>query len=334
MKSISLSTIMTTSVKMVTNSATVNDVMQQMAASGLSCLLVGDAEQHPEAIITQQSMLQTIASVADYDSLLESPCTHVAQEAIMARDSMTIQDAITLINQHKAKHLVIINERYELCGLVTHSDLVNSYATMLVDSKAQMERKIQERTQELEAANRKLASMSLIDPLTELGNRRALQADITKTHAASIRHNHQYSIALIDIDFFKKYNDHYGHQMGDDALRDVAKIMKNSIRETDFLYRYGGEEFLILMPETVVTEAVIPLKRLIDQMAVAAIPHERSPIGYLTLSAGLASSNPRLIGWREVIELADRRLYEAKDNGRNQFHMKQETGSVKILKSG
>ena len=122
--------------------------------------------------------------------------------------------------------------------------------------------------------------------------------------------------------------------MGDDALRDVAKILKKSIRETDFLYRYGGEEFLILMPETIVEEAAVPLQRIVEQMAISAIPHEKSPYGYLTMSAGLACSNPRLIGWREVIELADRRLYDAKCNGRNQFHMKEDSGSVKILKSG
>ena len=334
MKAISLSTIMTPSVKMVTNEVTVKDVLLQMTEAGLSCLLVGDKEQHPEAIITQQSLLTSIANTEDCNTLFKNPCTKVADEVVTARDSMIVEDAIPLIKKHKAKHLVIVNEHHQLCGLVTHTDLVNSYATMLVDTKEQMELKIQERTQELEAANRKLATMSLIDPLTELGNRRALQTDITKTHAASIRHDHNYSIALVDVDYFKKYNDHYGHQMGDDALKDVAKILKNSIRETDYLYRYNGEEFLILMPETVVEEATIPLKRIIDQMAVSAIPHERSPIGYLTLSAGLASSNPRLIGWREVIELADRRLYDAKENGRNQFHMKEDTGSVKILKSG
>ena len=94
----------------------------------------------------------------------------MAHDVVTARDSMVVEDAIKLITEHRAKHLVIVNEHFELCGLVTHTDLVNS-ATMLVDTKSRWKRK-SERTQ-LEAANRKLAAISLIEPLTELGNRRA-----------------------------------------------------------------------------------------------------------------------------------------------------------------
>jgi len=334
MKSLTLAKIMTTAVNQVAKTTLVHEALATLTNSGHSCLLIVDESNRPEGIITQQSLLNAIATAPDYTEFLNTPCTHASSNVVRANEDTAIEEALALINIQNVKHLVIMNDDNEISGLVTHTDLVNSYATMLADTKAQMEMHVKERTQELESVNRKLASMSLIDPLTNLSNRRALQVDIMKTHAASIRHGHSYSVAMIDIDYFKKYNDHYGHQMGDSALQDVAQILKNAVRETDYLYRYGGEEFLILMPETNAEEAKVPLKRIISQMATSAITHERSPIGFLTLSAGLASSNPRLIGWREVIELADRRLYDAKSNGRNQFFVKDDPASLQVLKSG
>ena len=94
-----------------------------------------DDEHHPKAIITQQSLLIAIANTNDFDSLLEASCDLVTMPITTARDSMIIEDAITLINQEQAKNLVIIEESAQLCGLVTHSDFVNSYANMFVDTK-------------------------------------------------------------------------------------------------------------------------------------------------------------------------------------------------------
>jgi diguanylate cyclase (GGDEF)-like protein len=139
-------------------------------------------------------------------------------------------------------------------------------------------------------------------------------------------------VALLDIDYFKKYNDHYGHQQGDDALKQVANHLKNCIRETDSLYRYGGEEFLILMPETTSQEAMVPLQRIINELGKLSIAHEKSPFEQLTISAGAACSNHQLTGWREVIELADRRLYDAKSRGRNQFCVRDSAG-LKVVQA-
>ena len=334
MKPLTLANIMTTAVRQVARTTPIHEALATLTQFNLSCLLIVNDNLQPEAMLTQQSLLNAIAKAPDYTDFLNTSCVQAASEVVCATENTAIEEALALINIKNVKNLVIMNSDNEIAGLVTNTDLVNSYATMLANSKTEMENHVKERTQELESVNRKLASMSLIDPLTGLSNRRALQVDIMKTHAASIRHGHKYSVAMIDIDYFKKYNDHYGHQMGDKALKQVADILKNAVRETDYLYRYGGEEFLILLPETDAEESTEPLKRIISQMATSAIPHNRSPLGHLTLSAGLASSNHRLIGWREVIELADRRLYDAKNNGRNQFHVKDDSASLQVLKSG
>ncbi len=102
----------------------------------------------------------------------------------------------------------------------------------------------------------------------------------------------------------------------------IANHLRKSIRESDSVYRYGGEEFLMLMPETSEEEAMIPIERIIKGLAALNIPHVESPYSYITTSAGVASSyhkKQRLANWRRVVELADEGLYLAKDAGRNQL---------------
>ena len=106
----------------------------------------------------------------------------------------------------------------------------------------------------LKRANRELLSLSLTDTLTGLGNRRRMEEDLTRTHARAIRVGRSYGMMLLDIDHFKLYNDHYGHQAGDEALRQLALCLGEAVREDESIYRYGGEEFLVLMPDATVEE--------------------------------------------------------------------------------
>ena len=333
MKQVILSNIMSKDIDRVSSDAPFNAAIRLMSERKRSCLVVTNAERVPTGIITESHALSLMSHAEDMISLLNKPCTDVQGEMVISNQATPLEDALRLLEIKKSKHLVVVDDENHLSGVVTQSDLVKSYSHMITTSREHLERRVLERTQELEVANRKLATMSLVDPLTGLGNRRAMQVDIMKTHASSIRHKHAYTVALLDIDHFKKYNDHYGHQQGDDALKQVGAHLNNSIRETDSLYRYGGEEFLILMPETNSEEAMIPLKRIIDNLVKLAIPHEKSPFEKLTLSAGAACSNHKLTGWREIIELADRRLYEAKSRGRNQFCVKDGSG-LTVVKAG
>src|SRR5260370_39332706 len=106
------------------------------------------------------------------------------------------------------------------------------------------------RTQaELERANVNLLEQSLTDVLTGLGNRRRMDEDVARTHARALRVGRTYAMALFDIDYFKCYNDHYGHVAGDETLRRVAECIELVVRAGECAYRYGGEEFLLLMPD-------------------------------------------------------------------------------------
>jgi two-component system chemotaxis response regulator CheY len=151
-----------------------------------------------------------------------------------------------------------------------------------------------------------------------LGNRRALDEDLALLEARVSRYGHTYAVALLDIDYFKPYNDNYGHQAGDEVLRTVAAELRDQARSGDALYRYGGEEFLCIFPEQSLATATQAVQRMRLGVAQLAIEHVSNPPGVLTVSAGVAqldSKHPRSMS--EVLKEADEALYRAKDLGRN-----------------
>jgi len=127
-----------------------------------------------------------------------------------------------------------------------------------------------------------------LDPLTSLGNRRALQADLEMLEARVTRYGHQSCVALIDIDCFEGYNDGYGDLAGDEAIMAVANQLKQQARAGDGVYRHGGDEFIGLLPQQSLETDGIALERMRLGVEKLAIVHVGSPLGRLTISSGLA----------------------------------------------
>lgn len=171
---------------------------------------------------------------------------------------------------------------------------------------------------ELEALNRELAAVARRDPLTELGNRRALEEDLELLEARMRRYGGRFCMALLDVDHFKSYNDRYGHQAGDRVLEVVAGQLRAQARSGDALYRYGGEEFLCVFPEQSLLNGAIAVERMRTGVEHLAIPHLDNPRGVLTISAGMAVLDPEHeMSAVDVLEEADVALYRAKQLGRN-----------------
>ena len=158
--------------------------------------------------------------------------------------------------------------------------------------------------------------MSVLDGLTGLYNRRQFELSLEQEHNRSKRHMSEFSLAILDIDFFKKVNDTYGHQYGDYVLKTVADIMKGSFRKTDLLYRYGGEELVIIMPETNIEGAVIPVQRL--RRTVEEYDFNYNGVkAKVTVSIGLTMNYSEFNTPAEMLKSADEALYRAKEGGRN-----------------
>ena len=155
-------------------------------------------------------------------------------------------------------------------------------------------------------------SLSLQDPLTGLANRRFMEIVMDRSFTRAKRYGHLLSVIMLDIDYFKKYNDTYGHSAGDQLLVDIAKIISGEMREVDVIVRYGGEEFLVMLPETEAEKAREAAERI--RKAV------ESKVG-VTVSLGVASYNKEMQTKEDLINRADMALYLAKQNGRNRVEM-------------
>jgi diguanylate cyclase (GGDEF)-like protein len=183
-----------------------------------------------------------------------------------------------------------------------------------------MRKRLLEVSRELAASNRQLEMLSRQDGLTGLANRRYFDASLATEMRRATRAAEPISLILIDIDYFKRYNDTYGHQAGDECLKRVAGCLQAVCqRAADLPARYGGEEFALVLPNTTPDGARLVANSLAGAIAALAIPHTGSDIGQvITLSQGLASSVPgHELSPEDLIEKADHALYRAKDLGRN-----------------
>ncbi len=177
-----------------------------------------------------------------------------------------------------------------------------------------------ELTHQLSEANQKLERLTMLDGLTGVTNRRHFDKLMIKEWRRAQRNKFPISLIMIDIDYFKKYNDTYGHLKGDDCLKKVAKALISSARRSaDFVSRYGGEEFAITLPALKNDATVTVAKRVRCEVERMKIYHEKSDINkYVTISLGVATIIPVMSMEHEVlIQAADRALYMAKNAGRN-----------------
>jgi diguanylate cyclase (GGDEF)-like protein len=192
-----------------------------------------------------------------------------------------------------------------LASLVRASD--RCAFTAAVDAAAR------KRTTMLEAANKELANLARTDPMTGLLNRRGLEEQAKRSIAHARRRNTPLTAIMFDIDHFKSVNDRFGHDVGDAVIQEVAKTLGIRLRETDVIARTGGEEYVVLLPDTGAEGAVIAANGILK--AVRGLRVDR--VGELTLSAGIALAQ---LGedMPSLLRRADEALYMAKDQGRNQ----------------
>lgn len=182
-----------------------------------------------------------------------------------------------------------------------------------------LHRTLMEQKAELARLNRKLFEQARTDPMTGLGNRLRLEEDLEALGARVTRHHHCYCVGLCDVDDFKQYNDRYGHLPGNDVLRAVADAIAGGLRTSDTAYRYGGEEFLVILPEQTLESSAIAIDRIRRSIEDLAIPFEEdTPYGVVTISAGVAclpAGDEKSLD--ALLREADAALYSAKRAGKN-----------------
>ena len=181
---------------------------------------------------------------------------------------------------------------------------------------------------ELRETNKRLELLSITDGLTKLYNHRHFQDELARAFEESARYQRPLSLAIIDLDFFKKVNDTYGHAIGDEVLKAVARMFQASIRSTDLAARYGGEEFTVMMPETDLDDASAFAEKIRSLVQATSIETQAGPIP-VTVSIGVSTiPHTKIHSAKELIVSADKALYRAKKGGRNQVQSEKRSESA------
>ncbi|MFH1134677.1 MAG: diguanylate cyclase [Pseudomonadota bacterium] len=232
----------------------------------------------------------------------------------------SLQQAVSLVAQGKYDEVagnprsIPVEQKNEI------GRLAGAFLNMSVqvrDINLNLENIVASRTKELEDANAKLRTMSLLDGLTGIHNRRSFDRDVQIVFQQAINGVESFCLMMADIDFFKNYNDRYGHLAGDEALRKVSEVIASSIRNEDRVYRYGGEEFAVIFNNADQDSARIIGERILESVREIGLEHAGSVNRVVTISGGLVEFNPSFKHAADMVGAADKALYEAKSSGRN-----------------
>ena len=192
-----------------------------------------------------------------------------------------------------------------------------------------MRRRLVDVTRELARMNDSLREQSSMDSLTGIPNRRSFDAAFEREWNHAVRSSKPLALILGDVDHFKRYNDTYGHQRGDECLKAVAGAMRTAARrEVDVVARYGGEEFAMLLPDTPAVSALLVAGRVLEAVRGLRLPHESSSTSdHVTMSLGVCATVPAVAQRpEELVKAADQALYDAKSRGRNQAVLRPLSG--------
>jgi diguanylate cyclase (GGDEF)-like protein len=241
-------------------------------------------------------------------------------------DGAVLCQELKAIPEFKARYIIMLTGEDEQEDKVEGLDLgADDYITKPFQSAELLARiraakRIVDLQQELLETNKRLERLSITDGLTRLYNYRYFQDELSRAFEESQRYGRPLSLAIVDLDFFKKINDTYGHAVGDEVLKTVSRIFQDSIRSTDVAARYGGEEFAVMMPETELGDAITFAEKIRELVESTSVTTQAGEVR-VTVSIGVASvPHAKIRAAKELVVAADKALYRAKRGGRNQVH--------------
>ena len=299
---------LTRRVKWIDKEMNTADVLSQMYASGNDSVIIVE-NQKPIGILTTKDVVQLIKHKSD----LNKPIKEYMNSPVDSVHKRTsVRDALEFVKQKHYKRLIVVDEDETLIGIITQKELIfltyNRWALVMKEHQEEL----QEINSLLKAKNEEYEFLASVDSLTKLYNRYKFKQLFNSSLATTLQREGVMSLLILDIDYFKTVNDRFGHNMGDVVLQKVAALLKAEIREIDIVCRWGGEEFVILLPTASMEQAVTIAEKLRTKIASLEI----EVVGNISASFGVAEINKKIF-LEDVVAKADEALYKAKSTGRN-----------------
>lgn len=268
-------------------------------------------QSYPELVFTDIRMpgrtgLELLAEIKRV-----SPLTHV----VIMTSHASFETALGALKNGAYDYLIKPFDDLELISCAARRALTN---LRLMRERDFLVAQLKERNEELERLNSMFRELAVKDGLTGLYNHRYAQQLLQQEVERYTLHKRPVSVLFVDLDHFKLYNDRHGHQKGDDLLKSLAACLRDKTRSSDAVARWGGEEFVVIAPETDTAAAAVIAKKMQQAVSELEIPGRASqPKGFVSISIGVATIGKHADGASGLIAQADRALYRAKDAGRN-----------------
>ncbi|MCX6104171.1 MAG: diguanylate cyclase [Proteobacteria bacterium] len=236
------------------------------------------------------------------------------------------QELLTVLQQAVSHHLLLVKNQELIEALREKNEKLVVKEKELLCLNQTLEEKVEERTGELKQVNEKLSELAMTDSLTKVFNRRAIFNRFNEEIDRAARYKRPLVIVMVDVDHFKNFNDNEGHVLGDEALKKIAQSFPTNLRKSDAVGRYGGEEFLLILPETKVESGKEISERLRAHIETISFQGQKEE-AYLTISMGLAAFPEDGTSAEDLVQVADHALFTAKQRGRNQIVYEKSHGS-------
>lgn len=280
----------TSTVVNITPKRSLRDAAREMVSHNIGALIVTDDDGYLVGVISERDLVRAL-TLFDV-GLVEIPVSEVMTRTVITCSPLdTASEILKVMNKNRIRHIPVLEEE-KIVGVVG--------------------------LRELDRAYRHLQSQALTDELTGLSNRRHFLQHLRQEISAYGRYGNPFSVAMLDIDHFKKVNDTYGHAAGDQVLVALSELIGQKLRLVDVAGRLGGEEFAILFPNTEINEAKAACDRLLDDVRAQKINTDSGDIS-ITVSVGLTASVTSIADPEALLKEADILLYEAKASGRDRI---------------
>jgi diguanylate cyclase (GGDEF)-like protein len=294
--------------KWVSKDERTSKILSEMVKESFDNVIIID-DMKPLGILTTKDIMRLIVESKNLDLKVSE---YMASPVYTVNKNVSIKYALEFLQSKNYKRIVAIDDDGKISGIVSQKELISlTYSRWAMLMKEHGE-ELDEINALLQNKNKEFETMATTDPLTGLFNRYKFTELFMSTYKTMTQRKSQMSLLLLDIDFFKKVNDTYGHNNGDKVLVVVAHSFQNAIRNIDIVCRWGGEEFIILLPTASIENAIA----IAEKIRVSIENLEIEEVGRVTISCGVAKVEI-FDNMKSAIEKADKALYLAKSSGRN-----------------